>query len=154
MHHDKLGRMPTFLKVQLPLEGLDDLIREASAEGFTFLERLQEDWADGTNRFSGEGEAFYAVFDQEQLVAVGGLSCDPFVDEPGTGRLRRIYVRAAWRRQGVGAALVGAMLADARKHFRTVRLRADNAAAARLYEKFGFQPVANGSATHVLRFEV
>jgi GNAT superfamily N-acetyltransferase len=154
MRHDKLGTMPTVLKVQLPLEGLDDLIGEASAEGFTFLERLEEDWADGTNRFSGDGEAFYAVFAQEQLVAVGGLSCDPFLGEPGTGRLRRIYVRAPWRRRGVGAALVGAMLADARQHFRTVRLRADNAAAARLYEKFGFQTVAHASATHVLHFEL
>ncbi len=145
--------MRTVLKVQLPLERLDDLIDEASAEGFTFLERLREDWADGTNRFSGEGEAFYAVFDQEQLAAIGGLNRDPFLGEPGTGRLRRIYVRASWRRRGIGAALVEAMLADARQNFRTVRLRADNAAAARLYESFGFEPVAHASATHILHFE-
>ena len=140
-------------KIQLPLKGFDELVQEASAEGYAFLASAQSEWATGVNRFSKPGEAFYGVFVEEQLVAVGGLSLDPYLNMPGIGRVRRIYVRSAWRRQGIGALLVAAILADARQSFRTVRLRADNAGAARLYETFGFVPLADQHATHILHFE-
>jgi GNAT superfamily N-acetyltransferase len=145
-------------KIELPVEGLDVLLREASAEGFAFLDRLQQDWADGTNRFCGKGEAFYGVFEreisgQDHLVAIGGLSLDPYVNSTRVGRLRRIYVRPTFRRQGIGAELVAAMLADAHRSFQCVRLRAENAGAARLYESFGFQACVDQNATHLLRFE-
>jgi GNAT superfamily N-acetyltransferase len=145
--------MHVIRKVQLPLKGLDELVSEASAEGYAFLQTMQAEWASGENRFSGPGEAFYAVFADQHLVAVGGLNRDPFLNEPGVGRLRRIYVRAGWRRHGIGSALVSAMLADARLSFHTVRLRADNPVAARLYESFGFNSCQQSSATHVLRFQ-
>ena len=143
-------------KIQLPLEGFDELVQEASAEGYAFLATAGNEWASGESRFSRPGEAFYAVVaseqEQERLVAVGGLNQDPFLNTPEIGRLRRIYVRAPFRRQGVGALLVASMLADARQSFRAVRLRADNAAAARLYETFGFLPYSDPHATHILRF--
>jgi GNAT superfamily N-acetyltransferase len=144
--------MNSIRKVQLPLSEFDELVAEASVQGFKFLSTMQAEWDVGENRFSGDGEAFYGVFVQEKLVAVGGLNRDPFVNAPTIGRLRRIYVRAAWRRRGIGAALVAAMLSDARQSFHTVRLRADNPGAARLYERFGFQPCSDPGATHVLRF--
>jgi len=145
-------------KIELPVEGLDALLSEASAEGFTFLDCLVPDWADGSNRFCGEGEGFYAVFEQgeegqEQLVAVGGLNRDPHLNSPEVGRLRRIYVRAPFRRRGIGAELVAAMLADARRSFLCVRLRAMNDGAARLYESFGFQACDDPNASHILYFE-
>jgi len=88
--------------------------------------------------------------DQGQLVAVGGLNLDPFAGRPDMGRVRRVYVRAAWRGQGIGCALVTRLVEDARKSFSCVRLRAENADAARLYERIGFAPIASPDATHIL----
>jgi GNAT superfamily N-acetyltransferase len=87
------------------------------------------------------------------LVAVGGLNCDPFAGRPDTGRIRRVYVRHAWRNKGIGRALVTALVDEARKHFRCVRLRAENTGAARLYESMGFAPIAGPDATHILFFD-
>lgn len=64
---------------------------ESVTEGFRFLTRLIADWRNGSNRFDQPGECFLGVFDNGQLIAVGGLSCDPYV-APSVGRLRRVYV--------------------------------------------------------------
>jgi GNAT superfamily N-acetyltransferase len=48
--------------------------------------------------------------DQGLLVAVGGLTCDPFAGRLDTGRIRSVYVRPAWRNQGIGRALVTALV--------------------------------------------
>jgi GNAT superfamily N-acetyltransferase len=62
-------------------------------------------------------------------------------------------VRTPWRNQGVGAELMMALLEEARKNFVCVRLRAESADAARLYERLGFIAIENTDATHILRFE-
>jgi GNAT superfamily N-acetyltransferase len=142
--------MRSVRKIQLPFPGFNELVQEASAEGFAFLATTEHEWATGENRFSKPGEAFYAVFVHQLPVAVGALGQDPYLTTPGIGRLRRIYVRAVWRRQGIGALLISTMLADARQSFHTIRLRADNPTAARLYETFGFQPYDDPNATHLL----
>lgn len=144
--------MRTIRKVQLFIPGFRELVQEASAEGFAFLQTAEHEWVSGENRFSKPGEAFYAVFVHEEPVAVGGVNQDHYLDTPEIGRLRRIYVRAPWRRQGIGTLLVSTMLAEARQSFHTVRLRADNSTAARLYETFGFAPCADPQATHILHF--
>ncbi|WP_432756552.1 GNAT family N-acetyltransferase [Alloacidobacterium dinghuense] len=87
------------------------------------------------------------------MVAVGGLNCDPFAANPEIGRIRRVYVKQAWRNQGIGRALVTTLLAEARKHFRIVRLRAETSDAARMYEQIGFAPIANPDATHSITFD-
>jgi GNAT superfamily N-acetyltransferase len=87
------------------------------------------------------------------LLAVGGLNLDPFAGRPDIGRLRRVYVRPAWRNKGIGRALVTALVDQARRNFRCVRLRAENADAARLYESMGFSPIQSPDATHILFFD-
>ena len=60
------------------------------------------------------------------------------------GYVSNVAVAPDARRQGVGAALVAALieLAEAlRLAFVTLEARASNDAAIRLYERFGFQPV-------------
>ena len=79
------------------------------------------------NRFDAPGEILCGHLDQGLLVAVGGLNCDPFAGRPDLGRIRRVYVRPAWRDKGIGRALVTALIEQARTHFRCVRLRAENA---------------------------
>lgn len=129
------------------------MMAEAAAEGFQFLGRLQAEWESGTNRFDQPGEMLCGYWEDGVLVAVGGLNRDPFAADPTAGRIRRIYVRPAWRNRGVGAALVKHLVENARKSFRLLYLRAESADAARLYERLGFQPCAAPFATHVLNLD-
>jgi GNAT superfamily N-acetyltransferase len=139
--------------IKLPALGMERLQSEAQDEGYDFIDTLVEEWASATNRFDAPGEALCGYLDQGLLIAVGGLNCDPFAGRPDMGRIRRVYVRSAWRNRGIGRALVNALIDQARTHFRCVRLRAENAGAARLYESMGFVPIASPDATHILYFD-
>ncbi len=140
-------------KIELPLPGMESLQSEALAEGYGFIQTLVEQWASGENRFDAPGEILCGHLDQGLLVAVGALNIDPFAGRTEIGRIRKIYVRHAWRNKGVGRALVTTLIERARTHFRCVRLRADNTNAARLYERIGFAPVESPDATHMLIFD-
>jgi GNAT superfamily N-acetyltransferase len=126
---------------------------EARQEGYTFLETLVDEWMSGENRFDGPGETLLGFLDDGHLSAIGGLNCDPFLADPNVGRIRRLYVRAGWRGKGIGGSLVDNLLSAAAKSFCCVRLRAESARAARLYERMGFVPCDSDSATHILHFE-
>ena len=139
-------------RIALPVPGMEHLQSEARAEGYDFIETLVEEWASAKNRFDAPGEILCGHLDQGLLAAVGGLNCDPFAGRPDMGRIRKVYVRPAWRNRGVGRALVTNLVEEARKSFRCVRLRAENASAAILYERIGFAPIANPDATHILLF--
>lgn len=143
--------MPSALTVgavdRLPPE-LEMLVEESLAEGFGLLARLQDDWRSGANRFDAPGEAFFVARQRGSLVGVCGLNLDPYASDPAVGRLRRLYVRARFRRHGVGRALVRAALAHA--HFRRVRVRTNTAEGCSFYEALGFAPVACSTATHEL----
>lgn len=140
-------------RIALPIAGIEELRAEARAEGYNFIEALVEDWASGVNRFDGPGEMLCGHLDQDRLAAVGGLNRDPFADCDAVGRIRRVYVRTAWRNRGIGTALVSELVDEARGHFHCVSLRAENSDAARLYERIGFVPIDNPDATHILRFK-
>jgi GNAT superfamily N-acetyltransferase len=137
-------------KIELPIPGIERLQQEACDEGYDFIETLVEEWASATNRFQGPGEILCGYVDEGLLVAVGGLTCDPFAGRPDMGRIRRVYVRSAWRNRGIGRALVAALVDHAGTHFSCVRLRAENALAAGLYESMGFVPIESPDATHIL----
>lgn len=126
---------------------------EARNEGYDFLETLVAEWLSGENRFDAAGEILCGHLDQGLLVAVGGLNCDPFLADPRVGRIRRLYVRQAWRNRGVGGALLDTLLNVAWQNFCSVRLRAENSRAASLYERKGFTSSPGASATHILRFD-
>jgi GNAT superfamily N-acetyltransferase len=135
--------------VDLDSAMLAPLLDESRAEGFHFLERLATEWSSGELRFQRPGEVLLVVYDDKQLVAVGGLTADPYATEPAVGRLRRVYVRPHARRQGVGRRLVQALEVTAADHYRRVVLRTDTVAAARFYEALGYAPLPPGSsATH------
>lgn len=135
------------------MPGIEQLRKEALDEGYKFIERLVEDWSSGENCFDAPGEILCGCTDQGVLVAVGGLNRDPFVALSDVGRIRRVYVRPAWRNKGIGEALVTTLVENARRSFRCVRLRADNRRAAQLYERLGFSPDPDSSATHLLTFD-
>jgi GNAT superfamily N-acetyltransferase len=129
---------------------LDGLRREALSQGFRFLERLQEEWASGANRFDAPGELLLGEFAGAAPVGIGGLNRDPWDPQPDVGRLRHLYVAEAFRRHGLGAALVHHLLKHAAESFRDVRLRTDSAEAAAFYERTGFVRCSDPTATHRL----
>ena len=120
---------------------------EAVAEGFRFLTRLITEWHSGANRFARPGECLLGVFSNGQLVAVGGLSHDPYAG-PDVGRLRRLYVARASRGRNVGKALVSQLLEHAAQQFGVVRLSTDTREGAAFYLRCGFEPVMDEHATH------
>jgi len=140
-------------KIELPIPGIERLQQEAGDEGYDFIETLVEEWESATNRFDGPGEILCGYVDQGLLLAVGGLTRDPFAGRPDMGRIRRVYVRSAWRNRGIGRTLVAALVDHARTHFSCVRLRAENALAARLYESMGFVPIESPDASHLLSLD-
>ena len=144
--------MITIHPIRLPVPGMEQLQVEALEEGVLFIERLWDEWQNGINRFAAPGEKLYGCMDQAVLVAVGGLNRDPFDGRWGIGRIRRVYVRRAWRNKGIGEALIHTLVEDARTSFTALHLRTDNPAAARLYERVGFSHSLTLNATHVLDF--
>ena len=132
----------------LPPE-LVDLEREASAQGFNFLDRLINEWRTGSNRFDKPGERLLVAVDAGNIVGIGGLNVDPYRPIGDTARLRRLYVANDFRRQGVGEALVCALLKEASRTFRVVRLSTDKEAAAAFYARLGFSAIEDETATHV-----
>ncbi len=119
----------------------------AISEGFRFLTRLLLEWENGSNRFDRPGECLLGAWRGGELVAIGGLSRDP-LGNAQTGRLRRLYVDPAVRRQGIGEALVRGLLARAAQNFKKVRLFTDTEAGAAFYVRCGFRPVQSDSASH------
>jgi len=128
------------------------LLEASLADGHNLVKRLVDDWNDGSNRFDRPGEIALQARLGSMLVGVGGLNRDPYLDDPATGRIRHLYVARDARRQGVGRALVAALLTEARVTFRRVRLRTSQPDASALYETLGFVEVSNEpNASHVLR---
>lgn len=131
-----------------PIEA-DELVTNALVENFRALLRLRDGWRDGSNRFVEQGEALFAARLGSDLVGLCGLNRDPFTTAEGVGRLRHLYVSPAYRRRGVGRALVTDILAHAKAHFRTVRLRTDRTDANTFYLALGFNGTPGSpDATH------
>lgn len=140
-------------EIELPTPGIEQLRSDALGEGYNFVETLIGECSMGTNRYDQPGETLLGCFDGDALVAVGGLNVDPFANDRDVGRVRRVYVRPAWRNRGIGRALVTALVERARGNFRCVRLRAENPDARRLYERMGFEPTTEPEATHAMNLE-
>ena len=140
--------MPILRVVALP-DGLPVLAAEARAEGYRMLDVIAREWADGSMRFTGQGEALFAAHDAAgRLCGIGGITRDPWAEAL---RMRRFYVAPQRRGAGVGAALARAALEVARSSGAgQVRLRAPAGAFA-FWERMGFAPL-NGDvqATHVM----
>jgi ribosomal protein S18 acetylase RimI-like enzyme len=134
---------------ELPAEQMSALVAESERAGLGFVRRLAEDWARGLNRFDRAGETLFGAWLASRLVGVCGLNIDPYTQQPGVGRVRHLYVLEAHRGQGIGGQLVRAVVEAARGPFDALRLRTDNAAAARLYESLGFRRQAgDGHCSH------
>jgi GNAT superfamily N-acetyltransferase len=148
----KNDQVPKLQRVieELPT-GFDALRAEARAEGYRFLERLATDWLSGTTRFDREGEALLAARVNGVLAGVGGLTIEPVV--PDALRMRRFYVRLAFRRSGIGRKLPTALLERAaRSASGLVTVNAAPASAV-FWESLGFAPDLRDGHTHIQQLD-
>jgi GNAT superfamily N-acetyltransferase len=106
---------------ELPAD-FDTIRAEARAEGYRFLDRLAKDWASGAMRFDRPGEALLTAYSAGVLAAIGGITIDPIVVD--ALRMRRFYVRPAFRRTGIGREIALALLEGALQRVRVVTLNA------------------------------
>ncbi len=134
--------------VALP-PGFGDMQVEARAEGYRFLDRLAADWETGTVQFNRDGEALFAAWHNDALAGIGGITLDPAISD--VLRMRRFYVRAAFRRGGIGRALAHALLGHARRSGKPVLVNAGTEIAPPFWEALGFAPDPDGTGhTHRL----
>jgi GNAT superfamily N-acetyltransferase len=129
--------------------GFDRLHDEAAAEGFRHVATLREEWESGANRFTRPGEQLLAACDGGELAGIGGITLGYAL--PQGLRMRRFYIRPAFRRRGVGRLLAGTLLAHARSLGKSVTLRAPYPEAAAFWEAMGFVRDECEGFTHILR---
>ncbi len=134
---------------QWDLDAVRDLAALARSEGFQFLDRLVAELENQTVRLDAADEFFVCAIEQSRIVAVGGITPDPYANEPNVGRVRHVYVHPKARRSGIGRALIVALEQRAPRSYSTLRLRTDTPAAARFYEALGYRPVIDVDATHI-----
>ena len=130
------------------LELVRDLAQRAESEGFKFVARFADECANGSVQLDAPGEYFYGVFEEGDLVGLGGVTPDPYIDDASVGRLRHVFVRPEFRARGLGRMLVAPLEARARNRYARLRLRTDTVAAAHFYERLGYQAISSDSATH------
>ena len=136
---------------RLPLDDLQPLLEESRQQGFEFLDRLVDEYEEGTNRFDQPGEGLYGVYNDRELIAIGGLNRDPYFRQSDVGRVRHVYVLSAWRRKGIGERLVQHIVEEAQGHYRLLTLRTMTAEADQFYRAIGFQTEPEiDNATHHL----
>ncbi len=131
--------------------GFEVMRAEALAEGYRFLERLAADWDSGALRFTKAGEALLAAYSGRVLVGMGGLTVDPVMRD--ALRMRRFYVRHAFRRHHIGRMLATALLDRAARTKRPVTVNGA-AGSDRFWESLGFVPDKRDGHTHLLAARV
>lgn len=133
---------------ELP-EGFAALRAEAAAEDFIHIERLWAEWQSGANRFTRPGEQLLAAWADSELAGIGGIThCHTL---PDALRMRRFYIRPAFRRHGIGRMLAQALLAQALPLGKPITLHAPYPDAIRFWEAMGFEPDDRDGHTHILR---
>lgn len=130
------------------LRAISALADAAEREGFRFLSRFLLDATQDAVALDAPGEFFFGAFADSTLLAIGGVTPDPYLPAPRVGRLRHVYVAAPHRRQGVGERLVAALERRACTEYDRLRLRTDTVDAARFYERVGYTARAHATATH------
>jgi ribosomal protein S18 acetylase RimI-like enzyme len=97
--------------------------------------------------FGGAGEALLGAFQANRIIGIGGLTHDPYSDDPTTGRVRHLYVMPEWRRRGVGASLLAEIERHAQSNFSSLVLRTDTKNAASFYESLGYERSTEAKTT-------
>ncbi|MGU3471709.1 GNAT family N-acetyltransferase [Paenibacillus sp. D51F] len=121
-----------------------ELARLAKKEGHRHMERLANDYLNGANRFAEPGEMLLAAWEGTSIIGIGGLNRDPYAECGRIGRVRRVYVRPEYRRNGVAKQLMSALIAAAHKNYDKLTLYTEHEPAASLYRSLGFKESPEG----------
>lgn len=119
----------------------------AEVEGHRHLTRLGEEWASDPRMF----HALLGVFQEGELIAIGGISDEPQDAGEPAWRMRRLYVARPARRMGVASVLASALLQEALDSVRLITVRAGGDEAARFWEAIGFAAIAGRPWSHEFR---
>src|SRR5690606_19083057 len=112
---------------------LDLLIEDSLSEGYKFIKRLVDEYTLGSNKFDKNGESLYVAKIDDEVIGIGGLNIDPYLNLSDVGRVRHLYVLRKNRGTGVGKKLLNAIIDEARANFRTIRLSfTDHLAACKI----------------------
>lgn len=143
-----------FIKVtEKKLGIINTLVKDGRGDGHRFVQRIKREWKSGQEKFDKRGEEFLVVKEGGKLVAMGGISVDPYTNRSGVGRLRHLYVRRNARQRGIAERLVKRLLRRSKKYFQIVRLKTENSIAAQFYKKLHFHSVKQKGASHVFKYD-
>ncbi|MBK0024512.1 GNAT family N-acetyltransferase [Ochrobactrum sp. S46] len=134
--------------VELPVD-FDRLLVEANAEGLDTMSVLQDQWRDRSNRFERSGEILALATIDNEVAGIGGITQD-FVDNNWL-RMRRFYVRPAYRRRGIGRKIAVFVLEHTKAFDRQIALYADGPEAEAFWATLGFHAIERDNTTHVFR---
>lgn len=130
------------------------LLECSVVEGYRFIKRLINEYDNETNRFDKNGEVLFVIELDDQVIGIGGLNIDPYLNNDTVGRIRHIYIEPKHRRKKIGKQLVELLLDEAKKHFKGVRLYTENPLADQLYQMVGFEKVeGQNKASHIIEFK-
>lgn len=137
------------------IEGYDwsQILAGSRSEGHRMVSRMLADFEVGTNCFNSAGEVLLAHIAHSTIVAVCGLNREEETAFGRAGRVRRLYVMPARRREGLARSLVEAIAACARDYHDVLTVNAGSPAARVFFEHLGFLPVSHPNITHVRRLE-
>lgn len=129
-------------------DGFALLRSEAAQEGFRNMEALFGQWQDGTQRFDRPGELLVVARLSGELAGIGGITED-FID-PSALRMRRFFVRAPYRRRGVGWSIADFLLTAASPLSRPIFVHAETEEATAFWESLSFERIEREKTTHRL----
>lgn len=121
----------------------------ARCEGYRFLDRLIDEWSDGSSRFDRHGECLLMVFIGEVAAGIGGLTAEPKI--VGALRMRRFYIHPSVRGQGVGHMLADVLIGRARQTTTLLTVHSGSEDASAFWRTLGFQPCLGDGYSHFLR---
>lgn len=129
---------------QLPAD-IQALGKKAQSEGYSFINRMIEEFENGLNRFDHDGEFLLMVYDNQKLIGCGGLNQQKAEDDDPRkiGRLRRFYILPKYRKKGIGKILLQHLEKRAVKNFSALCLKTDTQSAAHFYQKMNYVHVEN-----------
>jgi GNAT superfamily N-acetyltransferase len=119
-------------------EDFRPLIDASKAEGYDFVQKLWDEYQSGKATFQEPGAVLLGVYDDERLIAVGGVHSDPYLKEVSAGRIRHVYVLPEYRRGGMGKKLVQALMEYGANQFNTFTLRTMTQHGRDFYTALGF----------------
>jgi predicted GNAT family acetyltransferase len=122
---------------------------DAKQDGSRIVSKVIHDYLSEVNPFDNKKEVLYGVFDEQQLVAIGGINIDPYLMDDMIGRIRHLYVNRAYRNKGIATALIDKILEEKESFYNVIRMSTKNEVAMQLFESFGFKKVVEFKATHI-----